>query len=66
MDGSHQMEKEWRPVSLASPKDRYLERFEYIVDGERLDKEARMENNGACIFGSAMPQAESPRVCACH
>lgn len=47
-------------------KARNLERFEYIVDGERLDEEARRENNGACIFWSARPQAEAPGVCAPH
>lgn len=43
-------------------KDRTLERFEYIVDGGRLDKEDRAENNGVCIFWRALPQGESPTL----
>lgn len=47
----------WHPEE--GRKDRYLERFEYIVDGERLDQADRMENNGMCILRSAPPRGES-------
>lgn len=52
---------------LRTKKRLSLERFEYIVDGEKLDKEDRKENNGVLIFWRALPQGESPtlgpRVC---
>lgn len=40
---------------------RNVERFEYIVDGGRLDEEARRENNGACISWRAGPRVRVPQ-----
>lgn len=50
-------------------KGRYLEEFEYIVDGGVVDQGDESENNGVRIFGVAClggVRGGSQTVCVCH